>query len=85
MVVEIIEILVLALAIVAAFILYKVLKTATSLAINAVLGVLFLMAAKLLLGLEIAITWVAVLICAIGGVFGALVIIVLNYLKIAFL
>jgi hypothetical protein len=85
MVVGIIEILVLILAILAAYILYKVLQTATSLAINAVLGVLVLMAAKLLLGLEIAITWVAVLICAIGGIFGALVIIVLNYLKIAFI
>jgi hypothetical protein len=85
MVVGIIEILVLFLAIIIAFLLYKVLKTVTSLAINAVLGVLVLMVAKLLLGLEIAITWVAVLICAIGGIFGALVIIVLNYLKIAFL
>ena len=85
MVVGIIEILVLFLAIIIAFLLYKILKTATSLAINAVLGVLVLMVAKLLLGLEIAITWVAVLICAIGGIFGALVIIVLNYLKIAFL
>jgi hypothetical protein len=85
MVVGIIEILVLFLAIIIAFILYKVLKTVTSLAINAVLGILVLMVAKLLLGLEIAITWVAVLICAIGGIFGALVIIVLNYLKIAFL
>ncbi len=84
MVVGIIEIFVLALAIVAAFILYKILKTATCLTINAVLGVLVLMAAKLLFGLEIAITWVAILICAIGGIFGALVIIVLNYLKIAF-
>jgi hypothetical protein len=85
MVVGIIEILVLFLAIIIAFMLYKVLKTVTSLAINAVLGVLVLMVAKLLLGLEIAITWLAVLICAIGGIFGALVIIVLNYLKIAFL
>lgn len=85
MVVGIIEVLVLILAIVVAFLLYKALKTATSLAINAVLGVLVLMAAKLLFGLEIAITWIAVLICAIGGIFGALVIIVLNYLKIAFI
>ena len=85
MVVGIIEVLVLILAIVVAFLLYKALKTATSLAINAVLGVLVLMAAILLFGLEIAITWVAVLFCAIGGIFGALVIIVLNYLKIAFI
>ncbi|HOW14698.1 MAG: pro-sigmaK processing inhibitor BofA family protein [Methanosarcina sp.] len=84
MVVSITEISVLILAAVAAFVLYKVLKTATSLAVNAVLGVLTLIVAKFLLGLEIAITWIAVLICAIGGILGALVIIVLNYLKIAF-
>lgn len=84
MVVEIIEILVLVLAIVVAFVLYKALKTATSLAINAVLGVLILFAAKIFLGLKIAITWVAVVICAIGGIFGALAIVALNYLKMAF-
>lgn len=84
MVVGITEISVLILAVVAAVVLYKVLKTATSLAINAVLGVLTLIVAKFLLGLEIAVTWIAVLICAIGGIFGALVIIVLNYLKLAF-
>ncbi len=84
MVVGVTEISVLILAAIAAFVLYKVLKTATSLAINAVLGILTLIIAKFLLGLEIAITWIAVLICAIGGIFGALVIIVLNYLKLAF-
>ncbi|HIH74224.1 MAG TPA: transcriptional regulator [Methanosarcina sp.] len=84
MVVGITEISVLILAAVVAYVLYKVLKTATSLAVNAVLGILTLIAAKFLLGLEIAITWIAVLICAIGGIFGALVIIVLNYLKLAF-
>ncbi|MFZ2500302.1 MAG: pro-sigmaK processing inhibitor BofA family protein [Methanosarcina sp.] len=84
MVVGIAEISVLILAIIVAIVLYKVLKTATSLAINAVLGVLVLIAAKFILGLEIAITWIAVLVCAIGGIFGALVIIVLNYLKLAF-
>jgi hypothetical protein len=84
MVVGIAEISVLILAIIVAIVLYKVLKTATSLAINAVLGVLVLIAAKFILGLEIAITWIAVLVCAIGGILGALVIIVLNYLKLAF-
>ncbi|MHC1755756.1 MAG: pro-sigmaK processing inhibitor BofA family protein [Methanosarcina sp.] len=84
MVVGVTEISVLILAAIVAFVLYKVLKTATSLAINAVLGILTLLVAKFLLGLEIAITWVAVLVCAIGGIFGALVIIILNYLKLAF-
>jgi hypothetical protein len=84
MVVGIAEISVLILAIIVAVVLYKLLKTATSLAINAVLGVLVLIVAKFILGLEIAITWIAVLVCAIGGIFGALIIILLNYLKIAF-
>lgn len=84
MVVGITEISVLILAIILAFVLYKVLKTATNLAINAVLGIIVLIAAKVVLGFEIAITWIAVLICAIGGVVGALIIIVLSYLKLAF-
>jgi len=84
MVVGIAEISVLILAIIVAVVLYKILKTATSLAINAVLGVLVLIVAKFILGLEIAITWITVLVCAIGGIFGALIIILLNYLKIAF-
>ena len=84
MVVGITEISVLILALIVAYVLYKLLKTATSLAVNAVLGVLIIIVAKFLLGLEIAITWIAVLVCAIGGIFGALVIIALNYLKLAF-
>ena len=78
------EITVLILAIIVAVVLYKILKTATSLAVNAVLGILVLLAAKLLFGLNIAITLLAVLICAIGGIFGAFLIIILNYLGIAF-
>lgn len=85
MAVWITEILVFILALIVAILLYKALKTATSLVINAVFGILLLIAVKFLLGLEIAITWAAVFICAIGGIFGALIIIVLNYLKIAFL
>jgi hypothetical protein len=85
MIVGIAEISVFIVALIVAILLYRTLKTATSLALNAVIGVLVLIAVKFLLGLEIAITWVAILICAIGGIFGALIIIVLNYLKIAFL
>jgi hypothetical protein len=84
MVFPITEIIVLVLAIIVAFVLYKVLKTATSLAINAVLGILILIAAKFLFGLNIAITFLAIIICAIGGIFGALLIILLNYLGLAF-
>ncbi len=84
MVFPITEIIVLVLAIIVAFVLYKILKTATSLAINAVLGILILIVAKFLFGLNIAITFLAIIICAIGGIFGALLIILLNYLGLAF-
>jgi hypothetical protein len=84
MVFPITEIIVLILAIIVAVVLYKILKTATSLAINAILGILVLIAAKFFLGIQIAITWLAIIICAIGGIFGALLIILLNYLKLGF-
>ena len=81
---EVIEISTLFLAIIIAVVLYAILKNGTQLAMNAVLGILVLIAAKFLFGLEIAITLLTVLICAIGGIFGALLIILLNYLGIAF-
>ena len=84
MVVGIAEISTLFIAIVIAYVLYKILKTGTKLAINAVLGILIVILAKVVLGLEIAITWLVILICAIRGVFGAFLVILLNYLGIAF-
>jgi SigmaK-factor processing regulatory protein BofA len=84
MVFPITEIIVLVLAIIVVVVLSKILKTATSLAINAVLGVLVLIAAKFFLGIQIAVTWLAIIICAIGGIFGALLIVLLNYLKLGF-
>jgi SigmaK-factor processing regulatory protein BofA len=84
MVFPITEIVVLILAIIVAFVLYKILKTATSLAINAVLGIIVLIAAKFFLGIQLAVTWLAIVICAIGGIFGALLIVLLNYLKLGF-
>jgi SigmaK-factor processing regulatory protein BofA len=81
----IIEISTLVIAIIMAVVLYKILEKGTQLAMNAVLGILVLLAAKFLFGLKIAITLLTVLICAIGGVFGAFLIIILNYFRIAFI
>jgi hypothetical protein len=52
--------------------------------INTVLGIIILVVANLVLGLNIAYSWIVILVCAIGGVVGALLIIALNYLGIAF-
>lgn len=79
-----IEILVLILAIIVAVLLFKILKTGIRLAINAVLGFLILFMADFLFGLQIKITLIPILICALAGVFGALAIIILNYFGTAF-
>jgi len=81
----IIEISTLIVAIIIAVVLYEILENCKHLAMNAVLGIIVLLAAKFLFGLKIAITLLTVIICAIGGIFGALLIIVLNFLRIAFL
>ncbi|TGC08942.1 pro-sigmaK processing inhibitor BofA family protein [Methanolobus halotolerans] len=78
------EILILIVAIIIAFVLYKLLKTATKMAVNAILGLIVLIVANAVLGLGIAYSWIVILICAIAGVVGALLIILLSYLNIAF-
>lgn len=80
-----VETITLAAAIVVAFIIIRVFNSAIHLTVNAIVGILLLIVAKTILGLEIAITAMAIIICALGGVFGAFAIIVLNHLGIAFL
>ena len=80
----ILELSVLVLAIIAAIILYKVLKTVKRMVINTVVGIVLLVAANLALGLDIAYSWVVILICAIGGAVGAVLVIVCHCLGIAF-
>jgi hypothetical protein len=53
------------------------------LAINAIIGLVILFIAKFL-GLHIAISIWTILICALGGVFGAVIVIILSYFQIAF-
>lgn len=78
------EIVILIVAIIAAFLLWKVLKTVKNMVINTIAGLIVLVIANLALGLDIAYSWIVILVCAIAGVVGALLIIVLNYLGLAF-
>ncbi len=72
-------------AIIAALILYKLLKTVKKMIINTVIGFVILIAGNVGLGLEIELTdWIVILICAFSGAFGAILIILLKYLGIAF-
>ena len=81
--------LALVLVVVVAFVLYRTVKSVTGLIINAVVGVILLWLINLL-GLthlvgrpDIPINLITVLICAVGGVFGVLVTVVLHLLGIS--
>lgn len=77
------EIIVLVIAIIVALLLFRLFADLVHLAIHAVIGLIILFIAKSL-GLKVAISIWTVLICAFGGVIGAVIVIILSYLKIAF-
>ena len=77
------EIIVLIVAIIVAFLLFKLFADLIHLAIHAVIGLLILYIARAL-GLKVAISIWTILICAFGGSVGAIIVIILRYLKIAF-
>jgi hypothetical protein len=62
---------------------YTIIKAVKPFIVNAVVGVIVLVIASFL-GLGVEITPIAVLICAVGGVPGALLVILLAYTGIAF-
>lgn len=77
------EIIVLVIAIIVAVLLFTLFRSLIHLAINAVIGLLILYIARAL-GLKVAISIWTILICAFGGSIGAVIVIILSYLKIAF-
>ncbi|WP_321419803.1 pro-sigmaK processing inhibitor BofA family protein [uncultured Methanomethylovorans sp.] len=78
------EIVIVVAAIIIAYLLYHVLKTVKNMVVNAIIGLLVLVIANIFLGLGIAYTWVVVLTCAIAGVVGAILVILLHYVGIFF-
>ncbi|CAI50579.1 BofA domain protein [Natronomonas pharaonis DSM 2160] len=62
---------------------YTVIKAVKPFIVNAVVGVIVLFLASAL-GLGVEITPVAVLICAVGGIPGAILVMILAYADIAF-
>lgn len=55
-----------------------VLKSIRFFLVNAILGLLVLFLANAFIGLNIAYTWLVILVCAIGGIAGAIIVIVLH-------
>ena len=78
-----IEIALLVVALALVFGAFAIIKAVKPFIVNAVVGVIVLVVASVL-GLGVEITLVAVLICAVGGIPGAILVILLAYLDIAF-
>lgn len=78
-----IEIALLILVLALLFGAYRIIKVIKPFIINAIVGVVVLFLASYF-GLGVQITPLAVIICAIGGVPGAILVIILAYLDIAF-
>jgi len=77
------EIIVLGVAVIVAVVLFKLFNNLIHLVIHAIIGLVILYIANLF-GLNVAISIWTILICAFGGSIGAIIIIILSYLKIAF-
>jgi hypothetical protein len=77
------EIIVLVIAIIVAILVFKFFEDLIRLGIHAVIGLLILLIARAL-GLKVAISIWTVLICAFGGIIGAVIVIIMSYMKIAF-
>jgi hypothetical protein len=78
------EILILVLVILAVIAAYYILKSIGHLIVNTVLGLILLVVANFIFKLGIAYTIPAVLVCAFGGIPGAILVILLNHLHVAF-
>ena len=81
--VTLVEIGLLALAVIAVIVGYRILKNVKALVVNAIVGVLVLALANFL-GLGVQISPVAVLVCAVAGIPGAVLVILLSLLDVAF-
>lgn len=79
-----IELIVLFLAVIAVIAAYYILKSVTSLIVNTILGLILLVASNFIFNLGIEYTIPVVLVCALGGIPGAILVILLHVLGIAF-
>lgn len=78
-----IEIGLLVAAAIALYVGFKLLKNVKALAVNAIVGLVVLVAANVL-GVGVEISLFAVLICALAGLPGAILVVLLAFLDVAF-
>ena len=79
------ELIILILAILAVIVVYIVLKTAKHLIVNTIFGLIILAVGNTFFNLSIPYSPMALLVCALGGIPGAILVILLHVVGIAFL
>lgn len=79
------EPIILFLAVLAVIAVYYVLKTAKYLIVNTIMGLIILAVGNTFFNLKIPYEPMALLVCALGGIPGALLVILLHVIGIAFL
>jgi hypothetical protein len=78
------EIIILFLVIIAVIAVYIFLRAAKYLIVNSILGLILLAVGNIIFNLGIAYTYTVILICALGGIPGAILIMLLHAFGIAF-
>jgi SigmaK-factor processing regulatory protein BofA len=63
---------------------FSILRSITHFVINAVVGLLILFIANSVAGIGIGYSWLVILICGIGGILGAILVLALHFMGIAF-
>jgi TRAP-type C4-dicarboxylate transport system permease small subunit len=76
-----IELGLIVLLIVIVFGAFLILKSIKNFIINAVVGLVILFIANSIAGMGIGYSWLVILICGIGGVLGAFLVILLHFLR----
>jgi len=59
---------------------FLILRSLKNFVVNAIIGLLILILANVIAGLGIGYNWLVILICGIGGVLGAFLVILLHFL-----
>jgi len=59
---------------------FLILRSLKNFVVNAIIGLLILILANVIAGLGIGYNWLVILICGIGGVLGAFLVIMLHFL-----
>lgn len=64
--------------------LFLIFRSITHFIVNAIIGLVILFLANTFLGLGIGYSWLVIIICAIGGILGAVLVIIIHLLGFGF-